>query len=361
MPGAPDSRESMTRRALFFQELQHNLNTMPEVASVGIFNPIPFSANAVRAIQISTGVSNARREDPERVSALVIAGYANPEGFDMLDVSLIVGRHFSSIDMTNEIEFQSKFWDMEAGPYLNTAGGVVIVNQSLARQFWPEENAVGKMIYDMFFNAYEIIGVARDFHQVSDNKDFVPAVYYPPDSWRTSQTFLVRLHSGAFMQDFRRRLSGFDAGPVTIEVSTLGETVSESMANTRMTLQLLGSFALLGFVVAGLGVYATTSLMMAAMNREMGIRMAMGAQIWDILRLALWRGTRAIIIGLPLGLFLAWILSRTLSSYLFQVKDDDPLAWIVSCAALIGITIIAAFIPALRAAFANPADILRKE
>jgi putative ABC transport system permease protein len=118
------------------------------------------------------------------------------------------------------------------------------------------------------------------------------------------------------MKDFRQRLAGFDAGSVTIEVQPLGEIVSESMADTRMTLQLFGGFALLGIVVAGLGVYATTSLMAASWNREMGIRMAMGAQTWDILRLALWRGTRAILFGLPVGLFLAWILSRILYRYL---------------------------------------------
>ena len=210
--------------------------------------------------------------------------------------------------------------------------------------------------------SHEVIGVVRDFHLVSDNKDFVPAIYRPESNTNTHvQTFLVKLHSGALMKDFRQRLSGFDAGTVTIEVRSLGEVVSESTANMRMTLQLLGSFALLGIVVAGLGVYATTSLMIAAMNREMGIRMSMGAQTWDILRFALWRGTRAILLGLPAGLILAWILSRILSGYLFQVKVNDSLAWLISCAVLLVITTVAAFIPALRAAQISPLDALRDE
>jgi ABC-type antimicrobial peptide transport system permease subunit len=89
--------------------------------------------------------------------------------------------------------------------------------------------------------------------------------------------------------------------------------------------------------------------------------MAMGAQTWDILRLALWRGTRAVILGLPVGLFLAWILSRTLSSYLFQVQAGDPLVWVISCALLIVIVTVAAFIPALRLARVNPLDALRNQ
>lgn len=163
------------------------------------------------------------------------------------------------------------------------------------------------------------------------------------------------------MKNFRQRLSGLDMSLATIEISTLEDIVSDSMVNIRMTLQLLGSFALLGIIVAGLSAYATTSLMVAAMNREIGIRMAMGAQLGYIFLFVLWRGIRAILIALPVGLFLAWILSRILSGFLFQVKVNDPLAWIISCAVLLGITAIAVLIPALRAARINPLDAMRDE
>jgi len=365
VPGLANSREAMTSRVLFFQDFLHSLNTMPEVVNAGIFRPIPFSAEAIRARHNHTGVSNAMSTDPKRVFVQVIEGYANPEGFEMLGVSFIAGRYFSSIDMANEIEHRIGFWERNADkskPRTGIVGGTVIVNQSLARQFWPEGNAVGKIIYDGFSNSYEIIGVIRDFQQLSDNKDFVPTVYYPPDIWRiSSQTFIVKLHSRVLMKDFKQRLSNLETGSLTIEVQSLGDIVSEAMANTRMTLQLLGSFALLGILVAGLGVYATTSLMATAWNREMGIRMAMGATTLDILKLALWRGIRAIFFGLPLGLFLAWILSRVLSSYLFQVKVGDPFVWIISCVLLLIITIIAAFIPALRVIRISPMDALRNE
>jgi ABC-type antimicrobial peptide transport system permease subunit len=245
----------------------------------------------------------------------------------------------------------------------NYVVGNVIINQSLARQLWPGEsegNAVGKIIY--FSDAHEIIGVVRDFHLVSHNKDFVPGIYRPEGNDKARlQTFLVKLHSAALMKDFRQRLSNLDMGAVSIEVLTLGEIVSESMANMRMTLQLLGCFAFLGILVAGLSVYATTSLMAAARNHETGIRMALGATTLDILRLTLWRSIRIILFALPVGLFLAWILSQVLSSFLFQVKVGDPLAWVISCALLLVITTVAALIPALRAARVNPLDALRNE
>ena len=89
--------------------------------------------------------------------------------------------------------------------------------------------------------------------------------------------------------------------------------------------------------------------------------MALGAQTWDIFRLALWRGVRVILIGLPLGLFLSLILSKILSNRLVFVNIDDPLVWVISCAVLFFITIIAALIPALRAIRGNPLDVLRNE
>jgi ABC-type antimicrobial peptide transport system permease subunit len=150
-------------------------------------------------------------------------------------------------------------------------------------------------------------------------------------------------------------------GAVTIEVIPLGKIVSQSMDNTHMTLQLLGCFALIGIVVAGLSAYATTSLMVAAMNREIGIRMAMGAQTGDIFLFVFLRGIRAILIALPVGLLLALIMSRILSGFLFQVKVDDPVAWIVSCAVLLGITVIAVLVPALRSVRVNPLNAMRNE
>ena len=361
--------EPSTRLAMFFQEFQNILRTMPEVVNVGIFNPIPFSQEAVSRNQNRGKIYRTPFPEEGRsgVEALnYVEAFTNvqtsPEGFDLFGVPFIAGRPFSQMDIDDALAL---YLETLALGRTSPNVGKAIINQSLARQLWPGENAgsaLGKIISNDVAVTLEIIGVVRDFHLVSHNKDIVPALYQAEHLGRGAvKTFTVKLHSGALMNDFRQRVSGLDVGAVSIEVIPLGKIVSESMDNTHMTLQLLGCFALLGIVVAGLSAYATTSLMIAAMNREMGIRMAMGAQFWDIFRLAFRRGSRAIIVGLPLGLFLAWILSRILSGFLFQVKTDDPLAWIVSCAVLLGIMIIAALIPALRAACANPADILRNE
>jgi len=155
-----------------------------------------------------------------------------------------------------------------------------------------------------------------------------------------------------------QRFSGFPLD--WIEARPLSEYVKEATANQRLTLHLLISFAVLGIIVSGLGVYATAALSAAARTKETGIRMAIGAQTWDILKLAFWRGIRAIIVGLPFGLFLAWILAKALAGYLAQVNIDDPFAWLISCAILLVITAVAALVPALAATRVNPMDALRK-
>ena len=362
-PITPESStpEAMTSRVLFFQELQHRLATMPEVAASGVFSPLPFSADAVRVSQnyrVTSKIPYAEKGIVQGMATPTFEGHASPEGFEILGIQLIAGRYFSPTDMTTYNEFQigsQEALRTRGRAFVNIFGGVVIINQSLAKQFWPRENAVGKIIYGNLSNAYRIVGVVRDFHQVGDNKSIVPAIYYPPEIWRpVTQKFIVKLHSRFLIKDFQQRLADFDTGSVTIEIRSFEEVVSNATANTRMTLQLLGIFAVLGIVVSGFGVYATTSLMAAAWNREIGIRMALGARTWDILRLALWRGMRAIFFGLPFGLFLALILSRILSRYLFQVKVDDPLVWIISCAFLLIVTIIAALVPVLRAIRVNP-------
>ena len=353
--------EPSAQLAMLLQEFQNTLRTMPEVVNIGIFSPIPFSQAAVTRNQERGRIYRTTSRDAPYIDG-IMAVVISPEGFELFGIPLIAGRPFSQMDVDDALRAYHETLALGGASHVV---GKAIINQSLARQLWPGENAgnaLGKIIYPSFAEAREIVGVVRDFLMVGSNKEIVPTLYQPDHLGRAFvKTFTVKLHSGALMNDFRQRLSNLDVGAVSIELIPLGKIVSESMDNTHMTLQLLGCFTLIGIVVAGLSTYVTTSLMVAAMNREIGIRMAMGAQTLDIFLFVFWRGTRAILIALPVGLFLALILSKILSGFLFQVKIDDPLAWIVSCAVLLGITAIAVLIPALRASHVNPLDAMRNE
>jgi len=356
------ARNTTVRNAMSFQDVIRELDAMPEVISAGYLSPIPFSANATR--NSNTLMFMAESLPPQGQGApfppgtpTAIYAQSSSNGFDVIGVSFIAGRPFTEKDIANRIELTGV-----SGYGRN--GGVAIINQAAAQRLWPGENAIGRILYQNTTRYFEVVGVVRNYHQTPGENDFTPTVYIPYMGG-SSYDLLVKLRPGTSLQNFRlnvrQRLSGLTAVPTEFEVQPLSEHVKDALAGRRFTLQLLGCFAILGIVVSGLAVYATATLMAAARRREMGIRMAMGAQFWDILRLAFWRGTRAILVGLPLGLFPAWILSRALSSFLFQVKIDDPLAWVISCGVLLVITTIAALIPALRAARVNPLDVIRSE
>ncbi|MDR0310700.1 MAG: ABC transporter permease, partial [Acidobacteriota bacterium] len=187
--------EPATRQAMFFQEFQNNLRTMPEVDNVGIFNPIPFSPEAVRRNQSrgkayrtpSPKVGERRREEAFYVEAFMNA-QTSPEGFDLFGIPFIAGRPFSQMDINNTLALY-----LETLALGRTSPGVgkAIINQSLAKELWPGEsagNAVGKIIYDGRSNTHKVVGVVSDIHFVSNNKDLIAEVYFPADNYRRTQT-----------------------------------------------------------------------------------------------------------------------------------------------------------------------------
>ena len=348
-----------TSFAILNEEIMRELNAMPEVLTSGVLHPVPFSKQAFR-LNTAAGMNVSKTKPaaftgPSEIDPLVTINYVMSDGFAVLGIPLIAGRHLTEAD--------SGAWTLP-----NAERVPAIINQALAQYMWPEENPLGKMLYDvntMNGASYEIVGVVRNYHQIPGNRDFVPAIYFHGyGSSSVAPSFLVKLRQGASFQSFnsnaRLKLSGGFALS-WIDVRPMSTLVRDATANQRLAIQLLSCFAVLGVFVSGLAVYATATLAAAARTRETGIRMAIGAQVRDILRLAFWRGFRAILLGLPFGLFMAWILSRILSVYLVQVNVGDPLIWVISCAILLVITTIAALIPALRAVRVNPLDALRNE
>jgi ABC-type lipoprotein release transport system permease subunit len=128
-----------------------------------------------------------------------------------------------------------------------------------------------------------------------------------------------------------------------------------------LAFQLLEWFAILGIVISGLGVYVATVRMAASRNREIGVRMALGAPSWGIACLVLWRGIRPIFIGFSMGLFFAWILAQMLSSFIFQVNTSDSLVWTGSCLLLLCNTTIVTLIPTRRTTCIDSTKALRGE
>jgi len=347
-----------------FQDVQQKLKMLPEVINVGVLSPLPFTSDAVeRSQMLGTAYKEPQKE------RFIIGGSgginclyagADPDGFDVLGIPFIIGRHFTGEDVAKEIIIETTPLTIE---YKGI--GTTIVNQTLARNLWPGENVVGKIIYDHMRVPREIVGVVQDYHQIVHKYSILPTMYFPITVNFSRIEFLVRLNSLASMKRFQENvqlhLPVLTNRTFWFDVRSLNEHLSESMTNQQLTFQLMGCFSLLGMVLSALGIYSITTFMAESRKCETGIRMAMGAQVGDILMLALWRGLRPILVGLPLGLFLALVLTQALSNILFQVNAADSIVWIISCVLLIGTMIIAALIPALLAIRINPLDVLRNK
>jgi len=376
MPNAsnnPRLKDELLRYARFTGDAYNELNTIPGVTSVGMLSPVPFSQEAVvksktvlySATDISPGIRKQRGEQMLNFRDAFQAD-VSPDGFNVLGIPLIAGRSFSADDVADIHAIE--LYELEHGTTLGGIGWRAIINQSMAKQLWPGENpvsAVGKIFYDPLDKSHEVVGVVRNYHQWPGNNSFIPTIYAPSRGTVAKQQFLVRFRPGVslehFLSDIRKRMYGLELGLVKVEVRPLSALVVETTANQYMATKFIGSFALLGIIVSGLFVYITATLSVVSQNRETGIRMALGAQTGDILRLTLWRCTRAILIGLPFGLFCALILSKILSSVLFQVSAADPFAWTISCVLLTIITVVASLIPTLRASRINPLDVLNNK
>ncbi len=351
----PEQRAENARNLLFFREAQHRLRELPGVVSLGILDPTPFTSEVMRAIQDPVAVykSNPRGAELQHYATSIV-GRASTSAFDVLGIDLLAGRTFTVTDVAGEQARES-----------NEGRGVAIINEALARSFWPNENAIGKQFYGAQLEARTVVGIVSNFHQSGYNMSVMPAVYYPFTGMTGRGSFVAKLRSGATMKQFaadvNRVLAELAPYLPRVEVQNMQDLSERSMTNLRLALILLSCFSLLGTVVAGLGVYAAATLMAAARTGEMGIRMALGACAQQIRWLALWRSVRLAVVAFPAGLLAGWALARSLSHFMFQVGAIDLMTYVTSSALILIIVLAAGLRPALRAAFADPAAVLRHD
>ncbi len=240
---------------------------------------------------------------------------------------------------------------------------VGVANQTLVREAFPGEDPVGRSL-SMYGEEVRVIGVVGDVHQEGLREAPVPTLYLHQEQIpRSAMTFLLRADGDPL------RLVGPARGVVTelepnqaiSSVESLVDVVSGSAARSRFLTVLLGSFAFLAFVLAGLGIYGVVAYMVARQLPEIGIRLALGAKPLAAVRLILIRGLAPVFLGLVLGLALALPLTRLLGGLLFEVEPTDPVAYLVGGTLLLLVAFLATAAPARRAMRWNPGNLLRRE
>jgi putative ABC transport system permease protein len=271
--------------------------------------------------------------------------------FDTLGIPLLKGRDFGEQDDKGKPR-------------------VVIVNETFARHFFPGpnplEDAVGKRVS---FNSIEgpfmqIIGVVKDGKYFNIAEEPRPFIYSSLlQSYGSTTILIARTNSDpkTMIAAIRSEVQKLDEHLPIFDVKTMTEHMKLSLFPTRIAAAMLGGFGLLALTLAAIGIYGVMSYSVAQRTREVGIRMALGAQAGDVLRLVVRQGMILVTIGVGIGLGAAFLLTSLMSSLLFGIGPTDPLTFIVIPLILTGVTLGACFMPARRATRVDPMIALRHE
>ncbi len=343
LPGARYTEPKL--RANFFHELTERVKTLPGVEAAGATLSLPLGGS-----NFSVGRSFIREGRPLISQESLDTGYfvATTGYFRTMRIPLKAGRDFTEQD------------GAETPP-------VVVVNESLARRVFPGEDPVGKRITvwrDEKF-AREIVGVVGDVKSTrldakTESQIYVP---YAQDAGWGSLSLAVRttVEPETLAAAVRGAVLSIDKHQPVHDIKTMGDVLSASVANNRLVVLLFGLFALFALLLATVGIYGVMSYSVAQRTHEIGIRMALGAQPGDVLRLILKQGLMLTLGGVGLGLAGAFALSRLLSSLLYGVSATDPMTFGGLALLLAAVALLACYVPTRRAMKVDPMVALRNE
>ena len=331
----------------FFSELLKRLEEQPgiQTASLGSFIPLGDS-NSVIGPVIKEG-----EPDPLPNQGIMIdRNTIGPKYFEALNIKLLMGRDFSENDTADKQQ-------------------VVIVNQEFARRFYgSEQNALGKRLHFWWSGSplFEIVGIAKDGLYRSFYEDRRPFIWVPEyQQYDPQMTLLLTTDSPANLkaaaETARREIARIDARLPVIGVFVGDQNMSFAYWGPRLAAGMATAFGLLALLLATMGLYSVMTYAVTQQTREIGIRMALGAQISDVLKMVVRHGMVMVIAGLVLGLIGAFLLTRVMASLLIGVGATDPISFVGMGLLLVLVALIACLVPARRATRVDPLVALRYE
>jgi predicted permease len=343
---------TVQQQIAFTGELMRRLRALPGVQAAGATDSLPLQGGSTQPVAIEGQAAQDMSHQPEVAVRVVTPGF-----LDSMRIHVVRGRDFSEQDTAGSLP-------------------VALVSESMARQFWPNDNPVGKRLTLTFFPGVvrEVVGVVADVKDRGlDHDDPVSTLYWPvsqlffPQSMGKFHGFSMQLalrtasDPAAMGMTVRAALHELAPNIPLLDVRTMQAIVDESISPQRFNMFLLAAFAGLALLLAGIGLYSVLAYSVRQRAREIGVRMALGARMRDVLRRVVIDGMKPTALGVGIGLAAALALSRLLGTLVFGVAAHDTATFAGVALLLLLVGLVASLLPAVRATRVDPLKVLREE
>jgi predicted permease len=340
----PDPQYDPARATQLFDQLLKRLESQPGIESISHGSCVPVSDGCNGTLATFPG----RPPLPSERRPFVGVRWGSPRYFETMKIRLVRGRVFSERDRVGQPK-------------------VVVINETAARAFWPNEDPIGKRIgvgQGGFRDGAEVVGIVADVRYGAMETAITPDVYLPLLASPRSNG-IIYLRSGlapaSLAPMLRRELEALDPDLPLTDIRLMDARLGDAIWRTRMSAWLLGAFSIVGLLLAALGIYGVMSQAVEQRTREIGVRLALGAARSDILRLIIGRVVIIALAGVAVGIVVAIPTLRTLSTLLYEVTPGDPVVIGSLASVLLVVAVMAGYVPARRAARIDPLETLRAE
>jgi putative ABC transport system permease protein len=332
------------KKTAFFEQALQRIGMLPGVRSASAISHIPFGGPGMNSFFMIEGVHSPDEVNKPKADVRPV----NSNYFRTMGIPLRMGREFTERDITED------------------DANVVIINETMARRFWPNENPLGRRIRINRPEEQpdEIIGVVADVKIHDFETEVIPTVYWPHHRWPFGfAAVLVRttVEPMSLNAAVMREIHSLDPELSIADVRTMEQVLWSSVAQPRFYTVLLTIFAGVALLLAMMGIYGVLSYTVTQRKHEIGVRLALGAQMSDVLKLVIKQGMMMTLIGVAIGLSASYALTRYLEGHLYEVKPTDPVTFIGVAFLLCAVALLACFIPAIRAMRVDPIVTLRDE
>ncbi|MFY9224786.1 MAG: ABC transporter permease [Blastocatellia bacterium] len=325
----------------FFRNVQSRVQSLPGVKSVTVATNPPLGGGFLRSVFPEGG-------DPQALGKGILTTTNNigTKFFETLNIPILQGRDFNDTDRENAL-------------------GVAIINEAMVKRFWPGQDAIGKRFRFFGDDSFtEVIGIVKDTKQVSLGEEPNPCAYIPIFQRYTNLVTLYvqsKEDPKTILGTVRSEVQSLDSNLPLTNINTVSEIIGQSLWAARMSAILLVFFGLVALVLAAVGIYGILAYSVNQRTQEIGVRMALGAKPFDILKLVLSQAMLLVMIGIVLGTIGGLFLARLFAGLLFGVSAFDPITFIIAPLILALTALLASYIPAYRATKVDPLVALRYE